>query len=446
MIKKNFRSMAAILLVLLLSLSFSACGGSSGSQGEEKNTTGTETSTTPAKETEAVPAPKENVNLVIWYSTSSSEVSKVRTDFIEKYQKDNPNVKISDVPQPNDNYNDLFKAANLAGNGPDIIELWPGATTTDYKASLLPLNKYLTEDFINKRFGWNLAIPGFTNTGDILGIPRGAYVYCIWYNKELMSKAGFDEANPPKTWDELLSLCEALKQKSITPFCIGSKDGYMAQWGVGAVLCTLLGNDIDKLLKNKFEGSELEKAIEIWQQLGKKGYLNKDTLSISTGDEQDRRFGNGAGAMLLSGNWEYNVLHDFMGDKLGFMKFPAADPNNPNKDYNYAGPIINMCVTSYSKYPDEAVKFIMEFNSEDNTIALSNEMKELPTVSAIDENKLTDPVLKEFYKIMKSGQNSVLIDLVPLNAYNELVRVGGLLNVGKITPKDVCKLMDEQVK
>lgn len=443
MTSKKTRALFALAVALLMVFSFAACG--KGAANPPSASAGA------SQQAQASPQPSQPakpVNLVVWFpnpggDTSSPARTKLNNAFMAQY----PNVKIDEVVQPNDNYDELIKAANLAGNGPDILELWPGTPTTNYAKFLVPLNKYLGDDFMKNYYGWNLARAGFGNTGDVYGIPYGAYVYCIWYNKELMAKAGVTDTDYPKTWDELLAVCEKLKQLNIVPFCIGTKDGYMLQWGAGALLCTIMGNDGIKVASPdyKFTGSEVQKATELWQELGQRGYVIKDTASISTGDDQDQRFASGGGAMLLSGSWEMATLQKAMPNNLGLLKFPAADPNNPNKDFNYAGPGTNFCVTNYSKNIDMAVNYIKALSSDTYQMDECNERGDLPTNLSVDASKITNPLSKQFYDMLKSGQNAVILDLINLDAYNEYVRMGSLITTGKMTAEAVCQEMDKIV-
>jgi ABC-type glycerol-3-phosphate transport system substrate-binding protein len=148
--------------------------------------------------------------------------------------------------------------------------------------------------------------------------------------------------------------------------------------------------------------------------------------------------------MILTGNWSLGTLREILKDDLGSFKFPAADADNSNKDFNYAGPGMNYCVTNYSKHPDESVKFAKHLASEEFQIAYCNECGAFPANIGYDLSKIDDPMTRDLLKIMESGNNSVVIDLLPMNSLNELMRVGSLVDMGKIPASDVCRLMDAE--
>jgi hypothetical protein len=49
------------------------------------------------------------------------------------------------------------------------------------------------------------------------------------------------------------------------------------------------------------------------------------------------------------------------------------------------------------------------------------------------------------YSLLKSGENSIQVDLLPLNAFNTLVRNGSLLTMGEMSPEEFVKLIDEEL-
>jgi len=394
---------------------------------------------------------QSRINLVVWFPSAGDTSSPAREQFNKGFESRHPNVKVVEAAQPNDNWDQLLKAANLAGNGPDVVKLWPGSPTTDYIPFLLPLGKYLDAKFIANRYGWELAREGFKTTGEVYGIPDAAYSYCIWYNKTLLAKVGVTEKNLPKSWDELLGVCGKLKANGITPFVVGTKDGYIVQWGVACLLTTMMGTDGPAKVEDlsyKYVGSEVQKATEMWQELAKRGYLNADAASLSTGDDMDMSFVNGGGAMLLSGNWELTALSKGgMTDNLGFFPFPAVDPKGRFKDYNYAGPGSNYCITKYTKHPDEAAAYIKELATDkDFELATANERGDLPVDLSFDASKVTNPYTRKFSEILKAGKNVIILDLVPLNAFNEFVRMGGSITLNKMSAAEVMAIMDKEIE
>lgn len=58
-------------------------------------------------------------------------------------------------------------------------------------------------------------VEGFTYDGQIMGIPYFAATQLYYWNGEQIAEAGLTA--PPATWEDLLTLCNALKEKGISP-------------------------------------------------------------------------------------------------------------------------------------------------------------------------------------------------------------------------------------
>ncbi|MEI8378425.1 MAG: extracellular solute-binding protein, partial [bacterium] len=95
------------------------------------------------------------VTLTFWAGSAyynSDEAKKPQSEWaitkiVQQFEAQNPGVKVDVTPI------DLtsetiakFKAAAIAKNGPDVIELWTGSYLFPLKDILLPLNKYIPAD------------------------------------------------------------------------------------------------------------------------------------------------------------------------------------------------------------------------------------------------------------------------------------------------------------
>ena len=220
--KKHMNRGIALLMAAALAAGLAGCANGSG------NISGSETPDKSASE-------KDPIEIVLWHPASfmygdgnQNPEDTFAGQKIAEYEKAR-NVKITIVSQPQDNFDNLFKAANMAKNGPDAVWLWTGSMTADYAPFLVSLNDYLTEEDMAGHFGWNLASEDYDETKNIYGIPFTSYTYVMYYNKALFAQAGLTENDVPKTWDSFMDVCEKLKGAGITPFVCGAKDGYIAQ-------------------------------------------------------------------------------------------------------------------------------------------------------------------------------------------------------------------------
>lgn len=444
---KKSKLFFCIVLSLVFVFSFAACGGKQAANTDSK----------PAQQSSAqvqtqTAAVSEPVKLVMWNPAALLDTGDMKKEdmaifrYIKKFEDANKNVTVEYVNQPADNFNDLFKAANASGNGPDVTLLWPGGNTTDYIPFLLPLNKYLTDEDYKNYVGWNMGRKDFKSEGDVYGFPAIQYSNIIYYNKDLLAKAGINDSNLPKTWDEFLAACEKVKGTGKTPLFIGDKEGFITQWAVASILASEIGDAGVKFIDGslKFSSPEVVKAYEAWLQLSQKGYLNIDATTVPQADAT-AKFLSGDAAMLFNSGDASVDLGKALKDKLGMMRFPYLDDSNPNKVYHYSGPGLNYCITNYSKHPDEAFKLIKVFTSPEFQLDYFNERGNAPNLTNLDASKITDPVKQQLFKIIKENKAAPVLDLIPTGVLSEIWRTAPLLLTGKMKVPEAMAYIDKEL-
>ena len=218
-------------------------------------------------------------------------------------EEDHPGVKVEVIDQPVDGIHDLFKAANVSEEGPDVIGLWSGTATNEYQDYLLALDEYMTEDEMNMYTGINLCKKDFKEDGEIIALPYNVTTYNIFYNKEYFDKAGIVEL--PTTFEELLAVCEQLKAADIQPFLIGDSSGESTTWITSEFMIDQVGTEkiVDFGTQAlPFSCEEYKKSLETWCGLFGQDYTNKDFATLSAWDSI-QRFVTGEGAMNINGSW-----------------------------------------------------------------------------------------------------------------------------------------------
>ena len=205
---------------------------------------------------------------------------------VEAYEKENPDITIEMVQQTSDQLVPAWEASIQAGEGADIQFLWTGTYTLMYawdeaNRSLADLTELIPEE---EREHW-LGTEGVTWDGQPWAAPWYQVSIIMLYNKELFQNAGLDPNEPPETWEELLTACEALKESGVIPFEIGGmKDGFNTPWmyaTMGIASHDSTKEFIDAAIN---EGSFTEESHKLWlerlYELNEKGYLNPLTMSM----------------------------------------------------------------------------------------------------------------------------------------------------------------------
>ncbi|TWD79271.1 carbohydrate ABC transporter substrate-binding protein (CUT1 family) [Kribbella amoyensis] len=132
--------------------------------------------------------------------------------WIDAYEKEHPDVTIKWVDVPGQDINTKLLAALAGGNVPDAVNI-TSATTRLFAGSMADLNSLFSKEELAD-YAPNLAEP-LVADGKRVGIPwYNGGTSLGFYNKDLLAKAGFDPAKPPKTYDDALALATAYHKAS----------------------------------------------------------------------------------------------------------------------------------------------------------------------------------------------------------------------------------------
>lgn len=168
----------------------------------------------PAAPAATQPAELAPATIKVWYSISGTNgqffESQVQA-FMAKY----PNIKVELTYTGS--YADSatkISAAKLAGNSPDIAITSASQLYTGEDG-----NFSMETDVLDPEFNIDDVRPGILEyanyRGRLAAVPFSISTQVIYYNKDLAAKAGYDlEANPPKTWDEFLTVAKAIQNAS----------------------------------------------------------------------------------------------------------------------------------------------------------------------------------------------------------------------------------------
>ncbi|HET6737901.1 MAG TPA: extracellular solute-binding protein [Kribbella sp.] len=126
--------------------------------------------------------------------------------WIDAYQKDHPKVHIKWVDVPGQDITTKLLAALASGKVPDVVN-FTSSTTGLFASSMADLdsNSLFSKEDVAAYLP-NLTDPLVVD-GKRIAIPwYNGGTSLAFYNKDLLAKAGFDPAKPPKTYDEALAL------------------------------------------------------------------------------------------------------------------------------------------------------------------------------------------------------------------------------------------------
>ncbi len=189
------RIVSIVLTVIFIMGMLPACGSTKDAQGEENGKASDE-------------KPEKMVILM------SSEGTAPMEHAVKTFEEET-GIKIELISEAYDNMHNKIMTMVAGGSQLDIISLdtvWP-AEFADSDL-ILPLDDYIEDDF-SEQFV-DIAWEQLRFDGKQYGIPTGNDAKWLFYNKEKLKKAGYEE--PPKTWEELGEMSQKMVKEGIVKY------------------------------------------------------------------------------------------------------------------------------------------------------------------------------------------------------------------------------------
>ncbi len=233
-----------------------------------------------------------------------------------------------------------------AGNPPDMANLPNPGVLKEFarEKKILPLDNFVDTNRLLNEYGKYWVELG-SYDGRLYGIfIKASLKSLIWYAPKNL--ANFCK-EPPKTWDELMTLTEKISQAGKIPWSIGLESGSASGWPgtdwIEDILLRSAGEEIyDKWINHEI--SWLHPAIKTaWQIFGKivrnKNYLyggTNGTIATNFGDAINPLFTSPPGAYLhrqaiFIQGFIHTQFPDLIPEKdFSFFSFPPIKSNRPN--------------------------------------------------------------------------------------------------------------------
>ncbi|MBK8019935.1 MAG: extracellular solute-binding protein [Chloroflexi bacterium] len=396
-------------------------------------------------------AAQEPVTVVFWDNLFAIVEDGPREDqfilvAIDRFQEEYPNVVIERVHQAPDlgTFDQLLRAASIAGNGPDVFNQFAGGSLISFAPFIEPLDSYFSEEEMSQLVGWDSVRNDFRVDGELLGVPYGAGSYfAVYYNKEKMAEGGVDMENftPPATWEEMIALAQGIKDNGVLPFAIGEQEGYTGAWVMATLVGGLMGPEVFFNMRSRevpINTPEWITAYEAYRQLYDLGLTNVDAGSTPSGEGQ-LMFTQGDSAMWIQGGWANKDLVNIFGDNIGLFPIPAlADSVFPGGIAG--GPNISLAVSNYSQVKEEAItfiKFLMRPDILDLYVAL-NQTEPSNHLQA-DTSVLQNPLLQAQADQLLGGKTIYPFDnIMPGEINSMFYRLNAAVFIGQMSSQDAA--------
>lgn len=280
----------------------------------------------------------------------------------EAFTKANPDVTVNLEFVPYEGLHDKTVLAQGSGGGYDVVlfdVIWPAEYATnkvlvdvtdkitpEMKSGVLP-GAWTTVEYDGKRYG----MPWILDTK------------YLFYNKEILEKAGIK--TPPKTWAELAEQAKTIKDKGLlaTPIAWSWSQAEAAICDY-TTLVSAYGGSFLKDGKPVFATGGGLDALNYMVDSYKSGLTNPNSKEFLEEDVR-RVFQNGEAAFALNWTYMYNMANDpkdsKVAGKVGVVPAPGVEGKSTVSAVNGS---MGLGITSTSKHPDEAWKYITFMTSQ----------------------------------------------------------------------------------
>lgn len=375
-------------------------------------------------------------------------------DFFEyaakEYEKTHPNVKIKVWGNPR--IWEQLRPRFVAGDVPDLT--WPGWDMDTWalvaEGKVLPMDKYLETKAYDQDMKWkDTFVPSLLTKGMDKGhyyiMPFNNNVFGWWYNVDMFKKNGW---TPPKTYEELLVLCEKIKKTGVAPLTYQGKypsymlQGFLYPWVISSGGFEAF-KDAQNLKPGAWNSPAFLKAAQMIAELRAKGYFEKGAMGMDhTGSQME--FVLGKAAMIPCGTWLGSEMKKQMPKTfhMDFINPPVLANGKGDPSITYAS-VETWIIPSDAKHPDEAAdffKFMTSLKMAKQFVERKNTLMSIKGSDAVELPKdLVEPA-----RLMREAKTTYSAD------YRDWYRTMGkdiesamaaLLN-GSATPKQCVDQME----
>ena len=277
-------------------------------------------------------AVKVDENKLVFWSLFSGGDGEYMDKIISDYNATDPDKQVQPIMLVWADYYTKLQTAVAAGKGPDI-----GISHASKLPELVdqgvvePLNDYLDELGVDLSSMYaDNSIESVTFDGDIYAIPLDTHAEIIYYNTDILEKAGVElnadgqlDINSKDDFFAILDKCKAVigDGESVISLTNNGDDPYRVWWATYFQMggTPLVNEDGTEVTMDK---DIAVKAAEFVKSLYDDGYVAEGI------DDHQKFFQSGKAAFYIGGTWGTGALEQTDGLNFGAQPFPQLFDND----------------------------------------------------------------------------------------------------------------------
>ncbi len=365
---------AGFLAVAMLAALLAGCSGGASSAAPDPQSPGA-----PADS-----APAGTDKLVIWsYMNEGEPISTWEQSIVDKYSAEYPDVEVEIVFCGREIASQFQTKLNDkdADDFPDIIIQNTGVLSALAREGLFkPLDEAFATQAYDQDKPWGETfIPNLIESMKVDGtnyfVPESMYTHGFFYDAAMFRSLNL---TPPKTWDELMEVCETLKANGIAPVTLdGTTDLYNEWWFIRFAERLAGMEKLQAAAKGEIAFADdpaFLKAAEYVAVFSQKGYF-QDGAAGSVFPAAQALFTQGKAGLLFCGAWIPTEMASQTPPEMEMKMF--ALPELPDSVSAWHEEIWSNAagITTDGKNTENAINFLKIFSSmgvQDSLTALKN--------------------------------------------------------------------------
>ncbi|GGE26150.1 ABC transporter substrate-binding protein [Pullulanibacillus camelliae] len=336
-----------------------------------------------------------------WWGSAPRANATIKA--IKEFEKAHPNIEVKTAYQGFNGYWEKMGTQISGGNGPDVMQQ-DVSTIAGYaqKGALLPLDKKIIK---TASIDSTVLKTGVIN-GKLYGIPSGIEGVAVFYNPNLLKKAGVEiKPNQQITWTQFAQMANQVKQKLDGVY--GTSDEVGDEVAFQNYLRGKGENEYTTNGKLGFKQQSLIDWLDYWAELRKSGAAPSATFTAS---QANVATGNDAFAtgktpfhFGFSGDSVFTDYESYLKHSLGMMMSPTLDDG---KEVNYPRPTMYWSVNAGTKHPKQAQELVNYLTNNVTAGKILGLQRGVPVSS-----KVAETVHKSLPKNQETAWNAIQAEL-----------------------------------
>lgn len=327
------------------------------------------------------------IEIAVWHGYQDTE-GEVFKGLVDQYNREHPDVKISELYSSNDLVLQKVLTAVRGGSAPDVAYMFGSWSPNIAK---IPQVVDMSEVVSAPDWKWDDFYPAerdAATVGDkVVGVPALVDNLAIVYNKKLFADAGVAPPAPNWTWEDFRAAAAKLTDSSKGQYgwlipADGSED---TVWHYVPMLWEAGGDVLTS--DNEHAAFNSEAGVRALTTLQQMAVTDKSLYLDTTNENGPKLMNSGKVAMLVTGPWDLSQLSDIDYGVQVMPTFAGSD----GAHQTISGPDNWVVFNNGDKRKQAAIDFVKWLSAPEQVKAFSLGTGDLPTRLSVGQ----DPAFRD---------------------------------------------------